>query len=273
MGALKQWTKAEGIALRKVDFDQEEGQQVVAAHRVLSIPTIVMLEGDRVRGRVEGFPGTEAYLAQLQAIAAKPQDQEEAGVPVEPTVAHTRSLILSGQVEAGLQMAAAVAAKGSDPDKDAVAVLVGRYYIRVKKDFEPGVKVLETRLQESEGKASLGVVYWLASGLAGRDGTESALTWLKEWEQEQGTPVARSLRASFMNRFGVHTPELSELLVSLAQDMPEKASIHFLRALDFQRQGDVAKALECAKQAHSLLPERAQYTELLRKLEGTVLTK
>ena len=76
---VEEFARSAGLPLEMVDWETEEGQARALGLRVQTVPTLALVDGERVRFRLVGAmitPETAAHLVAMYRPSAAPQNAE-----------------------------------------------------------------------------------------------------------------------------------------------------------------------------------------------------
>jgi len=263
----------QGVVVERVDFDSEEGAEWTRRHRVLGLPTVLVLDEEgREKGRVEGYSGAREFREELGAIlrgrGVLRSDPTDAASALE----RGRDLLVKGHEAEGLAMLEkARRLSGSEqPDVQVkVAQLLGRYWIRVMKSPAPGISALRDALERFPDHAdSVSCLYWIAQGWMVAGDSPRAVTTLQEMVEEADSDRALRIRAFFLLRHGLEADLVGSDLRGVLERDPDSASVHHMMARHLRGTGRCVEARSHALEAVRLDGERASYADTLSALQG-----
>ncbi len=263
-----------GVVVEQVDFDSKEGAEWTRRHRVLGLPTVLVLDEEGLeQGRIEGYSGAREFREELGAIL-----RGRAALWSDPTGAESalergRDLLVKGHEAEGLAMLEqARRLPGSEkPDVQVkVAQLLGRYWIRVMKTPEPGIKALRGVLQKfPEQTDSVSILYWVAQGWMVAGDSSRALEVLQEMVEAADSDRALRFRAFFLLRHNLGPDLVGRDLRSVLTRSPDSANTHHLMARHLGKIGECVEARTHAAEAVRLDDSKAAYADTLAAIPFT----
>jgi len=259
----------------KVDFESEEGIAVTKRYGVLSLPTTLVLRKDGTElGRVEGYPGPDAYvkaiaeavrgrvgLAALKKIyLANPGD-------MDAMITYAQSLLVSGDDKTAWPLLRkAIDNKGSLGAR--AARIWGRWLLRVKRNYPSGTAHFAECTKRFKGtKWAGGFRYWHALGLHMDGKAKLALAVFDRWiAADPVSGDAHLYKANFMvNRF--YDLADTSLVISGALGVDDGNSwLHYLKAVVLYRQADYPAANLALNRALSIKPKKAIFKNLQTRI-------
>ena len=216
--------KGRGLLKRKrgisVDFDQAVGRRVTTQYRVLSLPTLLVLDASgKETGRVEGYSNADEWLQQVDNVLAGDQAMErlQARVADAPgdldarlNLAHAQ--LSHGQIEVAQSTLRQLYEKLGTTGARA-ARMWGRYLVRVKKDGVAGAAhyaAMKRLYRGTEFRSEF--LYWEAQALALQGKINEALALFEEWALDDPRGIEPLLyKASYMVRQKQDPAALEEL--------------------------------------------------------------
>ena len=267
-------TLLSGLFVEQVDFDSKEGAEWTRRHRVLGLPTVLVLDQEGLeQGRIEGYSGAREFREELGAIL-----RGRAALRSDPTNAESaldrgRALLVKGHEAEGLAMLEkAQRLPGSEtPDVQVkVAQLLGRYWIRVMKTPEPGIRALREVFQNfPDHTDSVSILYWVAQGWMVAGDSSRAMEVLQEMVDAADSDRALRVRAFFLLRHDLGPDLVGRDLRSVLKRSPDSANAHHLMARHLGKIGKCPEARTHAAEAVRLDDSRAAHADTLAALEST----
>ena len=265
------WKKLDG---RRVDFDTPEGQAFTHAHRILSLPTILVAKDDGTElGRIEGFLPPAEYLEKLSALA-RGDSVVTASVEKDDSVADVlgkaRKALMAGDETQGIALCRKVQTMDAENREGGyvdAARLLGRYWIRAMGQPAKGALELERALEVHPGhKGEAGTVFWLAKAYHEQGQHEKAITAFARYVQGNASARSYLVRAHF---FYLHKKEPQQVRAGLeaAIELDENLSYaYFLLAELARDKGEIEKAKEWIDKAMEKEPNKAIFVDLKNEL-------
>lgn len=260
-----------------IDFDTDPGQAVNAKYGIINLPTTLVLGSDGAeRGRVEGFPGRQAYLQALNdvmtgkaGIEVMAKQLKEAPGDLGLMVSYAQARLVRGEIrEAKALLDKAMMGKGAVGAR--AARIWGRYLLRVKKDGPAGTAHFLGAMKTWAGKpAAQGFRYWAARGLHMQGRNDAALALFDQWmASDPRSYDAASYKAGFMvNNSYDPAPTVTAIRTAMALG-PEKAWPHYLLAEISLRRGDRTTAVSSIRRAMGMAPKKAIFQNFARRRLG-----
>jgi thiol:disulfide interchange protein DsbD len=260
-----------------VDFDQPVGQRVTQQYRVLSLPTLLVLDASgKETGRVEGYADADNWLQSLDKVLSGAQAMErlEARVSEAPGDLDAQLNLAKAQLANGMvdvaekTLARLIQKKGTIGGRAARAW--GRYLVRVKGDGVAGAThfaAMKRLYIGTDFRAEF--LYWEAQGLALQGRLADALSIFDSWALEDPRGVAPLLyKASFMIRHRQDLAATEAVLVNILSLEDDSASAHYYLAEVKLRQGNRGASAKAIRRAMKLKPSRVIYRNFARKRLG-----
>ena len=272
--------RLENVGGVMVDFDSPVGQRITSKYRVLSLPTVLVLDTSGVeRGRVEGYAGLDEFFTALDGVFSDPATLE---------VLQRRVADAPGDLSAQLDLAKRHLAAGNvDTARKSLFALVekegtigghaarawGRYLVRVKRDSRAGsahYEAMERRFRGTDFRPEF--LYWHAQALMLAGRRAAALERFDTWAIEDPRGMQPLLyKASFMTRHQLPAKDIVNVLIIALSLDDSDAHAHYLMADARLRLNDPKSAMSAIRRAIKLKPKRAVYRNFARKRLGMLM--
>ncbi|PKN57773.1 MAG: hypothetical protein CVU56_09245 [Deltaproteobacteria bacterium HGW-Deltaproteobacteria-14] len=270
---------APGDAGLSVDFDSPAGQAIAKRLAVISLPTTLVLDahGGEV-GRVEGYPGRDAWLEAvadaragrigLDALAARAAaDPKDLDATIDLAWARLVRAADPAAAPASIAALERVIRSGGAAGARAGRVL-GRWYLRVQGDAPRAVKHfagLVRRFRETPYAA--GFRYWLAAAHHAARDDRAALAVFDRWRRaapRATEPLA--YQADFMVEHGFPAADAERVVLMALARTPDDPALSYLLARSYAARRALAEAHGAIDRAITLAPDVAIYSNFKKNL-------
>ncbi len=264
-----------------VDFDAPEGEAFARRHRVIGLPTTLILDADGAeKGRVDGFDDAASYVDAVRRAVAGVDDLAEVlrkieAKPDDPKLlaqAGTMRLCRGDKAEGFrlLERARSLDAGNRNGAWAEATRALGRYQLRVVGDAERALAYFREGADVAgDTEAGWGFRYWVAMSLEKAGRREEAIRFLDGLvaaAHAAAEPLALKARFLHMNR--LDDEEAFALARRAAEIDPTGHDRHYLLGVTAERLGRADVAARAARRALELSPGKAIYEELLARTAG-----
>jgi tetratricopeptide (TPR) repeat protein len=260
----------------KVNFDTEEGQQVVKKYGVINLPTTLVLDRNgREIGRVEGYSGRHEYLAAVKnalrgRVGIKALENKVKQVPGDwgAIIDLAQARLVRGQEDdANNDLIMAMSRGGAIGAR--AGRIWGRWLLRVKKDFVAGTQHFLAMMKSFKGsKFEQGFRYWAAKGWQAQGQPVKAIALFDTWiGVDPRNADAHLYKSDFMVHNGY---DLGVTLITIQGGISVddgNAPLHYLLAKVHMKRHEYDRAARAIKRAMGLKPGKALYRSLSHRID------